>query len=471
MIIPYHINHVKEILDKIPHYFRGFHGYAFITHKLLNNGLEHPDIPCSNLIVTKEGVKYMNYESCKLPFYLVYLTREETNGLKEIVQSHRGRFAISHAMTYDPNISMIEIRQKILRRLEILYHLALNDDSYHSSNVIGPNIFWLGQIIHCVQDSYSRVHTLRVITRQKKLSKQRPFIYQRNTMISKKEYEYDTFRLIKTISELLEKKHFKRSNDLHQYLLKNIRKPTLRHFITRYPNDVAQIFKQILFFKIQKKRTHMLYKGEKKLPSTRNINMHTSDYAKFPYIISFRYIPHERGCGRLFHFNYDQPYTTQKAGLEKYMGANVRFILKLYKTHVLDKSKSLQKKIDEMISYISKNVFPLLHGYETNVSAIAGFPDKCDLSSKNVYKYHENALRMQKLDLMDKNIMIMKKLGKISDSDFATVKTLHRKCHKTHAKMKSDLMMQRYMKKYIITVKRLLGISFMKFTSQLYNNP
>jgi hypothetical protein len=50
-------------------------------------------------------------------------------GLTETVQSHRGRQAIGHSMTFDPSVTMIELRQKILRRLEILYMLSLHDVS------------------------------------------------------------------------------------------------------------------------------------------------------------------------------------------------------------------------------------------------------------------------------------------------------------------------------------------------------
>ncbi len=474
MIIPYHINNVKEILDKMPNYFGGFKGNSLMTEEILLTGLEYPDVPCSDLAITKDGVKYVNYESCKIPLSLVYLTEEKTNGLKEIVQSHRGRFAVAHAMTYDPSIPVIDVRQKILRRLEILYYLALASDDGVGP---GPNIFWLGQIIHCVQDSYSRVHTLRLITKQRKAVRRHKLMYKRNILISQNETKYETFRLVKRISDVLEKKEYKNHNDIQKFLLQNIKQKDLRIIIVKYPDDVIKIFKQLLFYKSQKKRVHSLFKGERQLPSSKNIEQHTSDYVKYPYILSFRYIPHQRKCGKLFHFNYDQPGPTQKAGFERYMTANIIWILKMYKQHVLDRSKKLQTKIAEMMNYLAKNVFPILHGFEKNISAIEG----CDLSLKNVYKNYDNAIspdiqiNMKKLDIIYDKL----KLQNLCNSDkFKTIQMLYTKCHHLYDKLQTKLFItdtdeakiNRYIKLYLISVKRLYGIFFKRFLSQLYNN-
>ena len=181
MLLTYH----DDLLSRsIPlNYFDGLTSqFGYVNSELLTAGLHYPDVPCNELVITspENKVKYLNYNTCRIPLPLLYLFDEEGNGLKQTVQSHRGRQAIGHSMTFDPSVKMIDIRQKILRRLEILYMLALQDDSlitkcknenckicYKSffSNYTCvmpyPNIFWVGQILHCIQDSYSRVHTLR----------------------------------------------------------------------------------------------------------------------------------------------------------------------------------------------------------------------------------------------------------------------------------------------------------------------
>jgi hypothetical protein len=390
---------VKEILKHLPDYFKEFaennDKYRYITFENLVEGLIYPDVPCSQVIMTEQGVKYMHYSSCKIPFSLVYLSNEADNGLKEVVQSHRGRFSITHSMTYDPNVPMIDLRQKILRRIEILYHLALNDNSNLNSRKTYANMFWLGQIIHCVQDSYSRVHTLRRMTTQKTVKKK--LVYKRNTVMSSHESKYKTFKLVKQMSELLDKRNYNITSDdnesIQRFLFKHIKDEELLDIIQHHPNDIGQMFKQFVFFKKQKKRIHALYHGEHQLPSTKYINKHKSDFKRYPYIMSFRYIPHQNNCNKLFHFLYDKKRPTQEVGLDKYMNANIHFILETYKRHILDNTKPLNKKIDEMIHYIAKNVFPILHGYENNPSAMKGEPDECDLSIKNVYKYHAKALK------------------------------------------------------------------------------
>jgi hypothetical protein len=399
MLITYHISHVKEILKNFPDYFKEFEAnnrkYRYITLQTLIEGLIYPDVPCSHVIMTERGVKYMHYSSCKIPLSLVYLSNEEDNGLKEVVQSHRGRFSITHSMTYDPNVPMIDLRQKILRRIEILYHLALKDNSNLDSRQTYPNMFWLGQIIHCVQDSYSRVHTLRRMTRQKTGIKK--LKYKRNTIMSSHESKYKTFKLVKYMSELLDKKNYNITNDdnesIQRFLFKHINDEELLHIVRNNPDDIGQMFKQFVFFKKQKKRIHTLYHGEHLLPSTKCINKHTSDFKRYPYIMSFRYIPHQNNCNKLFHFHYDKEEPTQELGFDKYMNANIHFILETYKRHVLDNTKPMCAKIDEMIHYVAKNVFPILHGYEKNPSAIKSNLDECDLSLKNVYRYHAKALK------------------------------------------------------------------------------
>ena len=394
MLITYHISNVKEILKQFPEYFEEFRTYPYITFEHLVEGLMYPDVPCSYVVINKRGVKYLHYQSCKIPLSLVYLTNEEDNGLKEVVQSHRGRFAIMHAMTYDPNVPMTDLRQKILRKIEILYYLALKDNSSLDNKKPHPNIFWLGQIIHCVQDSYSRVHTLRKTTIQN--PKNRKLTYKRNTNISSQEAKYNTFKLVKQMSELLDQKNYNNKEDNHEeiqkFLIKHIKEPELIKIIQNHPNDTSQMFKQFLFFKKQKQRIHKLFNGENQLPSTKYINTHVSDFKRYPYIMSFRYIPHQNNCDKLFHFHYDTEQPTQEFGFDKYMNENVKYILQIYKNHILDKSIPLTTKINELIEYVAKNVFPILHGYEKNPSAIKGVPNECDLSKKHVYKYHANAI-------------------------------------------------------------------------------
>jgi hypothetical protein len=395
MLISYHYDILKNSFDNEKCYFDELKDFKYITAELLYNGLYYPDIPCNDIVYTNNNqVKYLNYNTCKIPINLLFLLNESRNGLKETVQSHRGRQAIGHSMTYDPNITVFDIRQKILRRLEILYMLALNDNSLlnkcqnkecvnkcYTSNAFmltsyydcikpEPNIFWLGQILHCIQDSYSRVHTLRELTNKV------------GGHLSEKEDSIPEFKLIKIIGDKLDEINLNNikidkgnNKDIQKYLKTIINDKQYQKIIDNNPKDISHIFKLILFFKNQREIIKNLFNGEENLPSEINKNNNKSSFEQYPYIMSFRYIPHQQKCSKTFHMSYDSIKKTEEAGFAKIMIQNCKDILNLYKKHVLSlKTEDIKSCINEMITYISQNVFPILDIYKNNKSAI-----KCNL--------------------------------------------------------------------------------------------
>ena len=385
MLLQYHDYLLEQSIDD--KFFKGLDEFLFINKKLLQEGLHYPDIPCSTLIISNNNnIKYLNYKTCKIPFSLIYLFDENNYGLEEIVQSHRGRQAIGHSMTFDPNISMIELRQKILRRLEISYMLALQDNSlikkcHKKCNVVcystfynnyeciepEPNIFWLGQILHCIQDSYSRSHTLRLFD-IKKYTSSVNIKYKLNK--SEKERKLLTFRLVKKINSILdniELYHLKIPDNIVEFLKKYIKDEKIIKIIEKNPNDISHIFKITLFFKFQEKYISDLYKGRNNLPSELNINNNKYPFKKYPYIVSFRYIDDQQKCGMLFHAKYDIQETNKI--FEKYIIKNCKDVLNMYKKHILDKKKTIQDKIKEMVTYLANNVFPIPEEFHMKSSA------------------------------------------------------------------------------------------------------
>ena len=382
----------------------------YVNSSLLTTGLHYPDVPCNELVITTDGtVKYLNYDTCRIPLPLLYLFDEQNNGLKQTVQSHRGRQAIGHSMTYEPSVTMIELRQKILRRLEILYMLALSDNSliikcsdktcetcykttFSNYTCIEPqpNIFWLGQILHCIQDSYSRVHTLRQLPSQPPVTQQGGQPHS-----SSKEEFIPSFRLVRKIGDVIDAYNFistsNSNTEIVAFLTQHITEPDLRTLIKGNPNDISHIFKLILFFKNQKKKIKELYHSQT-LPSETHKTNNKSDIQNYPYLISFRYIPHQSKCGRSFHMSYDSQKSTEN--FERFAIENCVEVLTMYQEHLLDSTgKTIQDKIDEMILYIAKNVFPILDEYQNNPSArlCSSNPScECMLDYDKVYKLHNN---------------------------------------------------------------------------------
>jgi hypothetical protein len=415
MLLDYHDDILKNSFDNEKDYFNSLKDFKYISKSLLNNGLHYPDVPCNDIVYANNNqIKYLNYDTCKIPISLIYLFNESGNGLKEIVQSHRGRQAIGHSMTFDPNITVFDIRQKILRRLEILYMLALNDNSLLSKcdkkkcvNMCyetmffnydcikaEPNIFWLGQILHCVQDSYSRVHTLRESSSNMKGGQD----------TTEKEDSIPEFKLIRIIGNKLDEINLKdikidsdSNKDIQKYLKTIIKENEYHKIIDKNPKDISHIFKLILFFKNQSEIIKNLFNGEDKLPSEINKNNNKSNMTnseKYPYIMLFRYIGHQKKCDKIFHMSYDNKKKTDEAGFTEFMINNCKDILNLYKKHVLLlKTGKIIECINEMITYIAQNVFPILDKYKNNKSTIICKDNNCEckLELNQVYKIYESS--------------------------------------------------------------------------------
>ena len=418
MLLDYHDDILKTSFDNEKDYFNSLKEFKYISKSLLNNGLHYPDVPCNDIVYTNNNqIKYLNYNACKIPFSLIYLFFESGNALKQIVQSHRGRQAIGHSMTFDPNITVFDIRQKILRRLEILYMLALNDNSLlnecknkecvnkcYESMLYNydciepkPNIFWLGQILHCVQDSYSRVHTLRESPNMKG-----GHIVDEPS----KEDSIPEFKLIKIIGDKLDilkdiKIGSNSNKDIQKFLKTIITEKEYHKIIDKNPKDISHIFKLILFFKNQRKIIKNLFNGEENLPSEINKNNNKSDmtnHDKYPYIMSFRYIGHQQKCNKLFHMSFDNKEKTEEAGFTNFMIENCKYILNKYKEHVLSlETGDIKKCINEMITYIAKNVFPILYIYKDKNSVIKCKDPQCEckLELDQVYNiYNESSCQI-----------------------------------------------------------------------------
>lgn len=166
-------------------------------YKSLIEGLEYPDISCGYIRITYPDLtaKYI-HKLC--PVYSLYkLVGTGMHGNTELYQSHRGKFAINHAMTPDPKYTLRDIQYKILRKSLLYYYLAVKQNDIH----------WLGMMIHLISDSYSPAHTMRNLMSDKV-----------NVGRSLKPYDYKD-----DITLLVASKVFKlvKSGNLHKWGIKN----------------------------------------------------------------------------------------------------------------------------------------------------------------------------------------------------------------------------------------------------------
>ena len=115
--------------------------------------------------------------------------------------------------------------------------------------------------------------------------------------------------------------------------------------------------------------------------------------------MSFRYIGHQQKCKKLFHMSYDNEEKTKEAGFTEFMINNCKDILNLYKKHVLSlKTGNIKECINEMITYIAQNVFPILDKYKDKNSVIKCFevlPSNIRNGKKNIVLNNSNLANVQ----------------------------------------------------------------------------
>lgn len=152
-----------ERLERLQAWARGAGmSTVFIDYSTLRKGLFFPDRPCAELSLQSypKGLRatIKQYTLC----HLWHVASELKNPRKAdsfVYQSHDGIFATFHSMNPAQGMTVEAVRNLIVQQATTFYSLALYD-RYHSHDP-GPSLFWLGVVLHIVQDSYSPAHTVR----------------------------------------------------------------------------------------------------------------------------------------------------------------------------------------------------------------------------------------------------------------------------------------------------------------------
>jgi hypothetical protein len=159
MLLPGHLHIYKEVMRGLDVYYNDI-GSEHVNKLMLKSGLIYPDMPCSKYGLKDNHVIIHRMQICSM----FKLTRviSKSNEMDEIFQSHNGMYAFLHAMTYDPKKDVKTVRIRIVRMMMVYAILALYDMyAYDIKPKKSPNIFWIGMIMHTIQDSYSNAHTIR----------------------------------------------------------------------------------------------------------------------------------------------------------------------------------------------------------------------------------------------------------------------------------------------------------------------
>ena len=132
--------------------------------KTLLKGLYYPDLPCASRTLRNGMVTHDKLKLCSLKRLLLFSANDH---LHEAYASHNGSMAYLHAMAPTPIVRVRDVRDSVVRQLLLLFAAGVRDDTTKdlvraSSKDSAPNIFWLGQALHVLMDSYSPAHTLRM---------------------------------------------------------------------------------------------------------------------------------------------------------------------------------------------------------------------------------------------------------------------------------------------------------------------
>jgi hypothetical protein len=154
MYIQGHIDIVNELLPA--DYFDLQPRYPDFNKRMLLRGVHYVDAPCGTYDVRANRVFFKTSKLCATTS-LINLFYEQAKGETELFQRHKGFFAHLHAMTTDPENSVLKIRNKIVVSVLGYSLLAL----CNQTDRVCPNALWAGMVLHTITDSYSPAHTIR----------------------------------------------------------------------------------------------------------------------------------------------------------------------------------------------------------------------------------------------------------------------------------------------------------------------
>lgn len=138
---------------------------AGAAYAALAAGMRYPDLPCAHrrLDPRTGAVSMVDRHECQL-VRLAELLRSGTKPggrrgevYSEAFVSHKLGLSHWHAMSGDPHHTVRQVRSAVLR-----FACACALRAAHPGSPHAWRMFWLGRLLHVVQDAYSPAHTVRV---------------------------------------------------------------------------------------------------------------------------------------------------------------------------------------------------------------------------------------------------------------------------------------------------------------------
>ena len=151
-----------------------------VTITQLKKGLSYPDLPCGRFDIKNDKVIMTDASLCAMHRLALDIRKKqgfERDSLTFAYTSHKGRFSTLHAMTFNPHITVRALLEIILDQAVVFAMLSVHDHISESTRTSPrPNAFWLGHLLHLVQDAYSPAHVVRTNTFRSGRQKERRYI-------------------------------------------------------------------------------------------------------------------------------------------------------------------------------------------------------------------------------------------------------------------------------------------------------
>jgi hypothetical protein len=354
---------ILHLLDFSPSLFRKFSKkkehknemFQYITYEGLKHGLAYPDFPCGKFDVQNGKFKMLDASLCSI-YKLAYSIKKKKGFSSDEINfahlSHKGQYSILHAMTHHPHFTVSEIKTKIINQAIIFAILSVKDTLTNDMiNSPRPNIMWLGQLLHMIQDSYSPSHTIRSNTFRSGKSKEIKFIKLLRFLSKDKEYlsyQYDDIttevanNFIDFVIEKAQKQNitFKNKRDIHKFI-KEYAKDNFPFELNKERIDkMTELFIPLYIFKLYPELQSLDSYVSKAAVSIKHI---IGDYIHTHPIINFQYYNNQE---QLAHSIGDTIHSVKKKNLYTECVFDSSIIILMYAS-ILRKLEQNPENIDD----------------------------------------------------------------------------------------------------------------------------
>lgn len=341
--------------------------YDINQQLILNKGLKFCDHPASCCYYDTHKKNDINSIDCVKVHNPISYVFAMTNQLSLAFDSHAHKGIWKHSLVTNSNQSVWDTRNYICERILALYLYAVN---LYKKGDKEQAIFWLGCLLHAIQDSYSPAHTKRMKFKDednehdsfdhfmKKKPLEKGFLklnFKSDFVVEPKLKRAEKFKTVENFTNFLLKKKVDPLDFKHKKLEyfyeydKYYKFPNQKLKAKLEKSDQLETLYSEYYF--ENKILHNLHSKWK-----RNASDQDSTLEKKPFIVMFYWV--DRQPSLMVHHKYDDLEVVDKMGLLTHVVDDTKRILENFYYHVTNNLsdimilQSMEKLIFDDIFYV-----------------------------------------------------------------------------------------------------------------------